>query len=99
MAKKKHAITLQSLDPNVSAEDLKKVEDGEEFGSPLIKSIVNSLNRSGDTITRLSFEIDPSTSAQYGGLWYEKQVLIPDSLLKRISMTSDLVGAIRICSC
>lgn len=97
MAKKKSRIELHSLDPSVTAEDLLKAEEeGDDYGSPLIKSIVNSLSRAGTTITRLSFEEDPHSSSQYGGLWYQKLVMVPDSLLKRITQTDDLVAAITL---
>lgn len=97
MAKKKNRIELHSIDPSVSAEDLLKVEEeGDNYSSPLLKSIVNSLSRAGSSITRLTFEEDPSSPNRYGGLWYQKLVLVPDSLLKRISQTDDLVAAITL---
>lgn len=93
---KKHQITLESIDPSVTAEDLKKYEEeGEAFGSPLVKSIVNAISRSGgETVERLSFEIDPINSNAPHGLFYEKNGLVPDPLIKRIALTDDLVGSI-----
>jgi hypothetical protein len=63
----------------------------------LFKSILNVLDGgpSGkNNIERLAFESDPSISNQYSSLYRAKLRLIPDVILKRISIQDDLVAAI-----
>lgn len=61
----------------------------------LTKSILNVLDGSGkNTIERLAFEQDPSQNNLYSGLYQSKQRLIPDVVLKRISIQDDLVASI-----
>lgn len=63
----------------------------------LVKSILNVLDGgpSGkNTIERLAFESDPSITNQYSALYRAKMRLIPDVILKRISIQDDLVAAI-----
>lgn len=62
----------------------------------LVKSIMNVLNggTSKDSIERLAFETDPSANLIYSSLYRMKQRLIPDLILKRISIQDDLVAAI-----
>ena len=61
----------------------------------LVKSILNVLDGGGkNTVERLAFETDPSLKNQYSSLYYAKQRLIPDTILKRISIQDDLVAAI-----
>lgn len=70
-------------------------EDQEEKGESLTKSILNVLNGGkGNSIERLAFEEDPAQRNQYAGLYKAKMKLIPDSILKRISIQDDLVAAI-----
>jgi plastocyanin len=91
--KKKHKIEFTSLDPSVTMEDLEKLDNGQEIGHPLIKSIFNALDRN-EKINRLSFEEDPSLTNRFGGLFFEKVGLLPDKVLKRIAYTDGLIAAI-----
>ncbi len=66
-------------------------------GSPLLKTILGTLERSGATsspVARLAFDEDPWSPNKYAGLYYQKLVCIPDDLLKTISITDSLVGSI-----
>lgn len=75
------------LDPNTE-QALHKAEE-----SPtLTKSVLNAINK--DELVRLAFETDPSQITQYQSLYKNKMRLIPDKLLKRISIQDDLVAAI-----
>ena len=61
----------------------------------LVKSIMNVLDGNGkNTIERLAFETDPAINNQYQSLYRAKIRLIPDSILKRLSIQDDLVAAI-----
>lgn len=60
----------------------------------LSKSIMNLLDGEGDTIERLAFEKDPTINLTYQSLYRIKQRLLPDDVLKRISIQDDLVAAI-----
>lgn len=62
--------------------------------NPLVKSVLNVLNGSGDSIERLAFESQPWAQNTYGALWRRKLKLLPDDVLKRISIQDDLVAAI-----
>jgi hypothetical protein len=66
-----------------------------EAPQTLVKSILNVLDAGGkNTVERLAFETDPSLKNQYSSLYYAKQRLIPDTILKRISIQDDLVASI-----
>lgn len=79
------------VDPTEGA-DAQKPEDGPPT---LYKSIVNVLDAGGkNTVERLAFEADPGLKNQYSSLYYAKQRLIPDTILKRISIQDDLVASI-----
>ncbi len=91
--KKKTKIQFTSLDPSVTAESLEKLESGEDYGHPLIKSIMTALDKN-EKISRLSFEEDPTLTNRWGGLFYEKITLLPDKVLKRISYTDGLIAGI-----
>lgn len=90
MSKKKSKIEI--LDPIISEEDLEKQENG-EFGSDLVKSIVNTLN-SRQKITRLTFQEDPVSPHKYAGIYYDKVGVLPDSVIKKIAIVDDLVASI-----
>jgi hypothetical protein len=68
----------------------------ETEGSPsLRKSLLNILDGTGKNgIERLAFEVDPSQKNVYSSLYEAKTRLIPDTILKRISIQDDLVAAI-----
>lgn len=63
--------------------------------SPLVKSVLNVLNSgSQNSIERLAFETNPSINNSYQSLFRRKLRLLPDEILKRISIQDDLVAAI-----
>jgi hypothetical protein len=78
----------------VSKETVKKHEDSMSELSPLVKSVLNVLDGPGESIERLAFTNNPTTSNQYQSLWRRKLRLLPDELLKRIAIQDDLVAAI-----
>jgi hypothetical protein len=85
----KRTVGLTFLDP-MGTEKLEKDEK-----PTLVKSILNVLDGNGkNTIERLAFENDPSLKNQYSSLYRAKIRLIPDTILKRISIQDDLVAAI-----
>lgn len=85
-----------SIDFAEAEENLAKSEESSKYESPLIKSIVNSLE-SNKKITRLTFQEDPSVaSSRYSGLYYDKVSLLPDILIKRIRIVDDLIAAITL---
>jgi hypothetical protein len=91
----KDKIELFFTSPEITPEDLKKSDKEfvDNLGSPLIKTIVNSLN-STEKITRLAFEEDPNNNARFAGLYYEKVNLIPDRIIKRLRVVDDLLATI-----
>lgn len=98
MAKKKN-IQFEFMDPDLTPEVLKKMEeDGEGLPTetPLIKSILNSISRT-EKVHRLALEEDPNSNARYDGLFYQKNNLLPDLLLKRIATTDELVADVLRC--
>lgn len=63
--------------------------------SPLVKSVFNMLNGGqDDSIERLAFEKNPDVNNTYNALYQRKNRLLPDEVLKRISIQDDLVAAI-----
>lgn len=91
-----HKIVFEYLDPNNTPDAAReKLEKGEPELPTLKKSLLNILNGGeNDSITRLAFERDPSRAHDFGALYYPKLQLIPDQLLKRISIQDSLVAAI-----
>src|SRR6185369_12904379 len=95
-------IKMQMADPfgvgtvgqTLTKTDQKAHDERISQGSPLVKSVLNVLNGPGDSIERLAFEEQPWQSNTYGGLWKRKLRLLPDELLKRVSIQDDLVAAI-----
>ncbi len=90
---KKPKILFAALDPSVLPEDLAKLEKDGYYESPLVKSISNSLENN-KKITRLAFEEDPTAPNKFGGLYFDKFSLLPDKVIKRISVIDDLVATI-----
>jgi len=79
--------TTFHIDP-MTETNLHKAEE-----SPtLMKSVLNAMNK--DELVRLAFETDPSQISQYQSLYKNKARLIPDKLLKRITIQDDLIAAI-----
>jgi len=63
--------------------------------SPLVKSVLNVLNGPGkSSIERLAFETDPGQHNVYQSVYRVKLRLLPDDILKRISIQDDLVASI-----
>jgi hypothetical protein len=59
----------------------------------LAKSILNVLNNESE-IHRLAFEVDPSQVNNFAGVYQTKLRLVPDAVLKRISIQDSLVATI-----
>lgn len=79
----------------MSSEDLEKSEDSSGL-EILEKSVINSFQdiEKGKKVTRLSFNQDPTTFNKYLALYRPKTNLIPDYILKRLSVRDSLVAAI-----
>jgi hypothetical protein len=92
MAKKKNTIQYSILDEDFSGEILAKAEH--ENMHPLVKSILFELDKTEKKIQRLAIEEDPAQPNRFGGLYFDKLVLLPDRILKGITLTSSLVAAI-----
>lgn len=85
---------FELLDPSINPEDLAKVEPGEDaLLSPLLKSIINSLE-SNQKIVRLAFDKDPQAPNKFAGIYYDKVSLLPDSIIKKLSIVDDLLATI-----
>ena len=67
------------------------LKKGEET---LEKSMLNVLNGPANQIERLAFEVNPYASTEFSGLYRRKSRLLPDYLLKRISIQDNLVASI-----
>lgn len=63
-------------------------------GGSLRKSFNNVLNGPGQTIERMAFEEDPDINSNFSNIYKLKTRLLPDDILKRISIQDDLVAAI-----
>jgi hypothetical protein len=86
-------VSFTFVDPTDPQPDRRS--DKPEEPQTLFKSILNVLDGSGkNTVERLAFETTPASSNQYSSLYRAKQRLIPDTILKRISIQDDLVAAI-----
>lgn len=93
------SVNLYLADPNNTPYDdlvgLKKNEEGEgPKVSPLVKSMLTALDEGEERIQRLSFERDPTVNNEYAAIFRQKIRLIPDFLLKRVSIQDDLVASI-----
>jgi hypothetical protein len=73
---------------------LAKTESEDDLGTPLGKSILNTLNGGSNGIYRLAFETDPSQHNNFAGVYHAKLRLVPDSVLKRIAIQDSLVASI-----
>jgi hypothetical protein len=99
MAKKerpviKKEVKLFLADPNSTPLDKVEKMENDPSESPLIKSMLGALTGQEDHIQRLSFERDPTQNNEYAAIYRQKVRLIPDFLLKRVSIQDDLVAAI-----
>lgn len=92
--KKQSNISVDIVDPFLSKDDIKAFEKEVQGSSSLEKSFLNLLNGPGQTIERLAFDEDPDYRNQYQSVYKGKLRLLPDDMLKRISIQDDLVAAI-----
>lgn len=92
--KPKKKIEVDIADPFLSKDDLAAYEKSIIESNPLVKSFLNVLNGPGQTIERLAFDEDPEYKSQYQSIYKGKLRLLPDDMLKRISIQDDLVAAI-----
>jgi Phage portal protein len=88
-------VNLYLADPNnTPVEELRQSEEEGPVRSSLVKSILTALEDGDDRIQRLSFERDPTQNNEYAAIFRQKIRLIPDFLLKRVSIQDDLVASI-----
>jgi hypothetical protein len=91
----KREIHLHLADPNnTPIDELLKQESGEYEQNPLVKSMLTALAEGEERVQRLSFERDPTMNNEYAAIFRQKIRLIPDFLLKRVSIQDDLVASI-----
>lgn len=83
-----------SVGESLTKDDVKAHDRAVADANPLVKSVLNVLNGPGDSIERLAFETQPFAQNVYGALWRRKLRLLPDEVLKRVSIQDDLVAAI-----
>lgn len=77
----------------VKSEKPKEEKEEVEIEESLTKSLLNILDGES-SISRLAFETDPAYKNNFAGLYRIKRRLIPDLILKRISIQDDLVASI-----
>lgn len=99
MARKERPVIQKTVklflaDPNSTPMEKVEKMENDPSESPLIKSMLAALTDQGDHIQRLSFERDPTQNNEYAAIYRQKVRLIPDFLLKRVSIQDDLVAAI-----
>jgi hypothetical protein len=95
--KKVSNITFGLSETEQQSADLAKSEADRRSGSEgptLVKSIVNILNGSPDSIERLAFESNPTLNNRYSGIYRTKTRLVPDDVCKRIAIQDSLVSNI-----
>jgi hypothetical protein len=88
----KNRVSMAIADPYFPQGTIKKSESYENE-TPLMKSFLNLLGPE-DTIERLAFEQDPDYKNQFQSVYIGKVRLLPDDMLKRVSIQDDLVAAI-----
>lgn len=91
---KKKQIQVDVSDPFLTKDDIAAYEKNIIESNPLVKSFLNVLNGPGQTIERLAFDEDPDYKNQYQSIYKGKLRLLPDDMLKRISIQDDLVASI-----
>lgn len=92
--KGKLKLNFAATTDELSKEETLAYDQKLKDASPLVKSILNVLNGPGKTIERLAFETNPSQGNIYHSLYRHKLRLLPDEVLKRISIQDDLIAAI-----
>jgi type II secretory pathway pseudopilin PulG len=91
----KREVHLHLADPNnTNIEELRQQEGEGYIENPLVKSMLTALNEGDERIQRLAFERDPTANNEYAAIFRQKIRLIPDFLLKRVSIQDDLVASI-----
>lgn len=85
------SIGLQKSKKKISLDFVEQTFSHKE--KTLAKSILNVLDGPDGSIERLAFEVIPEQS-QFGCLWVQKQYLLPDEILKRVSIQDSLIAAI-----
>lgn len=80
---KKSKVSMSMVEPAGTSES-----------TSLAKSIKDLLDGPKGSVERLAFEISPRKNSAYGSLYMVKERLLPDELIKRISIQDDLVAAI-----
>lgn len=95
----KKQISVVMADPNstnmdfVTTKSGRKVKKGES--ATFEKSLLNILDGGHeDSVERLAFEANPMVNNTYASVFKQKLRLIPDHILKRISIQDDLVASI-----
>lgn len=96
--KSKKRVAFRLLDPVSNLNKSETVSTATRRSAiqetPLEKSIVNLLDGEEGSIERLAFERDPSNYSSWASVYEPKHTLIPNKLLKRISIQDSLVAAI-----
>lgn len=80
----------------LSKKEMKAYDAALSKQSPLIKSVLDLLNDdhpNGPTVERLSFETDPGKTNVYHSIYRYKLWLLPNEILKRLSIQDDLVAS------
>jgi hypothetical protein len=85
---KQKQVTTTVIDP------FAELEKDDKQPKSFSKSILNVLDGGKNSIERLAFEVDPSLTNTYSGVYKQKHRLLPDAVLKRIQIQDDLVAAI-----
>lgn len=80
----------------MSPDDLKKYDAQMAKQSPLVKSVLDLLNGGAESqsVERLAFETDPGKTNVYSSIYRYKLWLLPNEILKRLSIQDDLVASI-----
>jgi len=106
LSKAQQAITtLSAVKPkpkSVKVSFVDRLDESDMFKDETDKTVklskAQALNRKLDgesnSIERLAFEVDPTNGDQYHGIYKQKTRLLPDSVLKRISIQDELVACI-----
>lgn len=84
-----------SLSLKKNAKTIKFATDSDdEEPTDFVKSILNELNGSKNSIHRLAFTTNPNHTTSFSGLYKPRLRLLPPYVLKRIAIQDDLVAAI-----
>lgn len=80
----------------MTPDELKKYDAQVAKSSPLVKSVLDLLNGGAEnqSVERLAFETDPGKTNVYHSIYRYKLWLLPNEILKRLSIQDDLVASI-----